>query len=339
MKTSDFYFDLPEELIAQRPTSSRGESRLLVLDRASGRWTHRMFRDLPECLPPDSVLVFNNSRVRKARVFGTSENGGKVEFLLIRPQTPTQWEVLCRKAQKQRTGKTFIFPEGLTATVVADLGDGKRLLRFSSDVTDDWLERNGRIPLPPYIRRNDDNDDQNRYQTVYASPSGSLAAPTAGLHFTNEIMEQLKRIGIPSIPVTLHVGLGTFLPVRTERIIDHKMHAEGYEIPESSAQLLEKALAEGKSLTAVGTTSVRTLESAWTGHEFRRGCNETSLFITPGYSFGPVKRMITNFHTPESSLLMLVSAFAGYDLIREVYQDAIKERYRFYSYGDAMLIL
>jgi S-adenosylmethionine:tRNA ribosyltransferase-isomerase len=340
MKTSDFCFELPEELIAQKPADSREKSRLMVLDREAQTWRHRMFSDLPDILPSDALMVFNDSRVRKMRIYGeTRGTGGKVEFLLVRSRTPRLWESLCRKSKKQFPGKTYDFPGGMSAVLSGSLPEGLKLLEFSSEIDENWLERYGHMPLPPYIRRGDNPEDQSRYQTVYARTPGSMAAPTAGLHFTNDILGKLSGKGIQTEHVTLHVGLGTFLPVRTEYIKDHKMHEEEYEITPGTAQRLENYLKAGKRLVAVGTTSVRTLESAWCGDSFKQGRQRTSIFISPGYEFKTIGHLLTNFHTPESTLLMLVSAFAGRDFIMAAYNEAVRERYRFFSYGDAMLIL
>lgn len=340
MKTSDFSFDLPDELIAQQPVSSREKSRLMVLDRRNGERRHMMFSDLPDILPVGGCLVFNDSRVRKVRVFGINEEtGGRVEFFLIRSRDQSTWEALCQKSQKQQPGKRFRFPGSQTATIVENLESGMKLLRFASPVEESWLDNYGHLPLPPYIRREDTLEDQSRYQTVYAAKPGSLAAPTAGLHFSPEILHAVESKGTERIHITLHVGLGTFLPVRSELIKDHRMHTEQYEISAESAIRLQSALSDNKPVTAVGTTSVRTLESAWNGKRFRTGLRETDIFITPGYRFQTVSHLLTNFHTPQSTLLMLVSAFAGTDLIREAYREAVAERYRFFSYGDSMLIL
>jgi S-adenosylmethionine:tRNA ribosyltransferase-isomerase len=371
LKLSDFYFDLPEELIAQYPAARRDESRLMVLDRSSGRREHHGVADLPGLLEPGSLLVFNNSRVRKARLPGRAvSTGAEREFLLLekldRPEGDAPsgggyvsapagrggsvlWRVMVRRGR--RPGSRYVFAGGLEAEIVGE--DGESLvLRFDRPIDDDWLDRHGRVPLPPYIKREAGGLDGERYQTVYAQETGSAAAPTAGLHFSPELLRSLGEAGIQTAFITLHVGLGTFLPVRTENIEDHRMHREIYTIGEEAASRIEKARKEGRKIVAVGTTSVRALESAWLSAgntpTLRRGEGSTAIFIYPGYRFKLVDQLFTNFHTPGSSLLMLVSAFAealagtkaatGRDLILESYAEAIREGYRFFSYGDAMLI-
>ena len=376
MKLSDFYFDLPKELIAQYPPVRRDQSRLMVLDRLSGRREHHGVAALPGLLEPGSLLVFNNSRVRKARLPGRAvSTGAEREFLLLEkldtpggaspgavpPGGGLLWRVMVRRAR--RPGSRYVFAGGVEAEIVGEDGEF-RVLRFDRPIDDDWLDRHGHIPLPPYIRRGDSGLDDERYQTVYAIKTGSAAAPTAGLHFSPELLKSLGEAGIESAFITLHVGLGTFLPVRTENIEDHRMHRETYTIDEEAAFRIERARAEGRKIVAVGTTSVRTLESAWLpagspgpaapggpppGEEgpgnapaLRRGEGSTGIFIYPGYRFQVVDQLFTNFHTPGSSLLMLVSAFAGpkagRELILESYAEAIQAGYRFFSYGDAMLI-
>ncbi len=338
METTDFSFDLPEELIAQFPTAERGASRLLVLDRAAGTRAHRLVSDIPDLVEPGTLMVFNDSRVRKARVYGAPRDAdGEVEFLLLDRLEPGLWRAMAKKAKRQKTGRRYTFPEGVGAEIEAEEGEF-RLLRFDRDIGDDWLDRIGHIPLPPYIKRADELEDSERYQTIYARAVGSAAAPTAGLHFTPAIMAALRDRGVETAFVTLHVGLGTFLPVRSARIEEHRMHEESYSIGEETAAAVERAKAEGRPVLAVGTTSVRTLESAWKDGCLVRGAGRTSIFIYPGYRFGVVDRLFTNFHTPESTLLMLVSAFAGREFILESYAEAVRERYRFFSYGDAMLI-
>lgn len=340
MKTRDFFFNLPEELIAQKPVQKRGESRLLVLDRHSGRISHSHICDLHTFLPENSVIIFNNSRVRKARIFGqTLESGGKNEFLLIEKLTSQKWLVMAKRAKKQRIGKEYIFPENITGKIIGE-EEQYRLLEFSKPVTDEYLDIHGHMPLPPYIKREDTQDDWERYQTIYSENVGSIAAPTAGLHFTDEIIESLKKKGITVNFVTLHVGLGTFLPVRTEFIADHKMHEEWYTVPDETAEAVNQAKKEGRRIIAVGTTSTRTLESAWRDGRLQAGTDKTDIFIYPGaHHFNVVESLVTNFHTPESSLLMMVSAFAGKETIDRAYEEAIAHRYRFFSYGDAMLML
>jgi S-adenosylmethionine:tRNA ribosyltransferase-isomerase len=339
MKTSDFLFDLPPELIAQVPTAERGASRLLVLDRGTGSLTHSSVADIGRFLEPGTVMVFNDSRVRKARIYGTStDSGSEVEFLLVRKETPTRWMAMAKKAKRQRMGRRYGFPEGLEGEVAGEEGELKEL-EFSAPLDDAWLERNGHMPLPPYIKRDDTITDAERYQTVYSRVTGSAAAPTAGLHFTDSILAGLRSKGIETVFLTLHVGMGTFLPIRSETIEEHHMHEEEFTVPDDTAARIEAAKREGRPVLAVGTTSVRTLESAWKDGNLVRGWQKTRLFIYPGYRFNVVDHMFTNFHTPGSSLLVLVSAFAGADRIRSTYAEAIKERYRFFSYGDAMLML
>jgi S-adenosylmethionine:tRNA ribosyltransferase-isomerase len=337
MKTSDFFFDLPQELIAQKPLPERSASKLLVLDRETGKVSHRSVSELPALVEPGTLMVFNNSKVRKARIYGEASTGGTVEFLLIRPIGETRWEALVSRAKKQKEGKSFSFPGGIIGTMAGGTGE-TRYVDFSIPIDDAYLERHGHVPLPPYIRREDTSDDESRYQTVYSAVSGSVAAPTAGLHFTPTILEELKKRGVEESFVTLHVGLGTFLPVRTEAVEDHRMHAEEFEIPRETAQAVNRAKREGRPVLAVGTTSVRTLESAFRDGEVKEGRRETRLFIYPGYRFQVVDSLFTNFHTPGSSLIILVSAFAGIEKVRKAYAEAIENRYRFFSYGDAMLI-
>ena len=339
METTDFSFELPEELIAQFPTAARGASRLLVLDRQAKTLEHRMVADIADLVEPGTLMVFNDSRVRKARVYGLpTDSDGEVEFLLLDRLSEGLWRAMAKKAKRQKPGRRYAFPEGVGAEIEAEEGEF-RLLRFDRDISDDWLDRNGHIPLPPYIKRSDEPQDSDRYQTIYARAVGSAAAPTAGLHFTPAIMDALRLRGVETAFVTLHVGLGTFLPVRAARIEDHRMHEESYSISEETASAVERAKAEGRTVLAVGTTSVRTLESAWNGGRLARGSGRTSIFIYPGYRFQAADRLFTNFHTPESTLLMLVSAFAGREFILKSYAEAVREKYRFFSYGDAMLIL
>jgi len=346
MKTSEFFFDLPEELIAQYPPAERGQSRLMVMNREKRLLDHRMVRELPEILEKGTLMVFNNSRVRRARLFGISEaSGAKAEFLLLKRIDPLSWLTLSKRTKRQKPGNRYVFDDA-SAEIQSVAVEGNLTLRFDRPIDDAWLDVHGHIPLPPYIRRQDSEDDAERYQTVYARKHGSAAAPTAGLHFTDELLSELKNAGMEIEFLTLHVGLGTFLPVRTENIEDHKMHEETYSISEEAACRIEKAKAEGRKVLAVGTTSVRTLESAWVedpslpgGGRLKRGEGSTSIFIYPGYTFKVVDCLFTNFHTPGSTLLMLVSAFAGRDFILESYEEAIKKGYRFFSYGDACLIL
>ena len=338
MKTTDFRFDLPEELVAQEPPARRGESRLMVLDRSGSAVVHAEIRDLASFIPPGAVMVFNDSRVRRARLFAATETGGKVELLLLRPEGDGRWAALTTRMAKQTVGRQLLLPEGVVATVVEERPD-ERVVSFSVEPDDAYLERNGHLPLPPYIRRADTVYDAERYQTVYAREHGSAAAPTAGLHFTPEILDGLRYEGVDLRFVTLHVGLGTFMPVREATVERHRMHEESYEVPADTARAVNAARADGRPVIAVGTTSVRTLESAWTDGELKAGRGDTDIFIYPGYGFQVVDGMLTNFHTPESTLLMLVSAFAGRERILDAYRQAAEARYRFFSYGDAMLIL
>jgi S-adenosylmethionine:tRNA ribosyltransferase-isomerase len=338
MKTQDFFFDLPPERIAQYPPAERGQSRLLVLDRGTGYRGQHLVGELPELLEPRSLLVFNNSRVRKARLRGMAEKtGARVEFLLLTKQDPLTWKTLVQRSNRRRPGSRYVFAQGVTAEITGAEGEF-RLLRFDRIIDDPWLDVYGHIPLPPYIKREDTPGDSERYQTVYAEPPGSAAAPTAGLHFTRELLGRLEAAGMETVFITLHVGLGTFLPVRTENIEDHPMHEEVFFIDEEAAERIERAKAENRKVVAVGTTSVRTLESAWKEGRLERGEGSTSIFIYPGYSFKAVDALFTNFHTPGSTLLMLVCAFAGRERVLETYSRAIREGYRFFSYGDAMLI-
>jgi S-adenosylmethionine:tRNA ribosyltransferase-isomerase len=343
MKTSHFYFELPEELIAQYPSDRRGASKLMVLDRALSGVSHHVINDLPSLLPEDSLMIFNNSRVRKARIYGSTENGGKVEFLLIKPLTQESgncWLSMVTKTKKQKPGKKYSFDGGLEGEIIRIEGS-HRVISFSKPVDDHWLDVYGRMPLPPYIKREDELNDAERYQTVYSKNTGSIAAPTAGLHFTDALLDSIKKRGIETAYISLHVGLGTFLPVRSENLEEHNMHSEDYEISAETALAVNTAVSNKRNIIAVGTTSVRTLEAEAlrNGRPFiEEGRRSTDIFIYPGKQFNIVNQMLTNFHTPESSLLMLVSAFAGKENIDKAYQNAIAHKYRFFSYGDAMLI-
>lgn len=347
MLTKDFSFDLPQELIAQMPSQKRGEDRLLLLNRKEKNLKDCMFSGLPGLIPENCLMVFNNSKVRKARIYGSpyGDNSKKNEFLLIKPvDTGFTWQVLTKNAKRKRAGDVFVFENGISGEVVNSAefdGTEFKLLRFNKKIDDSELEKIGHIPLPPYIKREDTFEDSNRYQTVYASIYGSIAAPTAGLHFTEPVLTAIKQKGIETASVTLHVGLGTFLPVRAENIEEHKMHTESFFISDETASLVEKAKKEKRPVLAVGTTSVRTLESAWDENTktLKRGCGETNIFIYPPYRFKVADCLLTNFHTPESTLLMLVSAFCGKDEILKAYSHAVEKKYRFFSYGDAMLII
>jgi len=337
VKTSQFSFDLPEDRIAQVPSADREAARLLVLDRASGAVSHSSVHDLASWINPGTLMVVNDSRVRKARVFGTRPDGASAEFLLLAQKGPDLWEAIAGRAGKPRVGAAFSFPEGVVARLESRDGE-RRLLRFEPPIDELWLERNGHVPLPPYIKRPDEAPDQERYQTVYARHVGSAAAPTAGLHLSSRLLDELDAKGVKIARVTLHVGLGTFQPIRSQDIEDHEMHEESYSIPTETKDLVDEAVRSGKGVLAVGTTVVRTLESAWGTDGLAAGDGATRLFITPGYEFKVVRRMMTNFHTPGSTLLVLVSAFAGRERILAAYGEAVQRGYRFFSYGDAMLI-
>ncbi|MCL2094369.1 MAG: tRNA preQ1(34) S-adenosylmethionine ribosyltransferase-isomerase QueA [Treponema sp.] len=350
MRTADFDFQLPGELIAQYPPPRRGESRLMVMDRRDRSISHRMVGDLPEILAQRGkpLMVFNNTRVRKARLFGRPRGPltgarGPVEFLLLQNLGEGRWEVFTKRARSRKEGELFLFgveDERRGTMIRKQEGETPAILSFDPPIDDSWLDQKGHIPLPPYIKREDQGEDQDRYQTVYATETGSAASPTAGLHFTEELLNRLDGAGMGRVFVTLHVGAGTFLPVRTEKVEDHTMHREYYRISDEAAGAIEEARAQGRPILAVGTTSLRTLESAWTeGGSLARGEGSSSLFIYPGFKFQVIDTLFTNFHTPGSTLLMLVSAFGGRDFILDAYNEAIKEGYRFYSYGDACLIL
>ena len=334
---ADFDFDLPAELIAQRPLAERAASRLLHV--RSDALADLRFTGLPQLVEPGEVLVFNDTKVIKARLYGRKPSGGKVEALIERQLGPTRASVLLRASHTPKDGNVLHFGEGANAAAATVVGrhDDVFELEFDRDVAD-VLDRWGRVPLPPYITHSDTAEDLARYQTVFAARPGAVAAPTAGLHFTAELLEALQARGALCVNVTLHVGAGTFQPVRTERIAEHRMHAERYEIDAAAAAAINTAKREGRRVTAVGTTSLRALESAAHDASVAAGPGETRLFITPGYEFRIVERLLTNFHLPRSTLLMLVSAFAGVERIRRAYAHAIARRYRFYSYGDAMLI-
>jgi S-adenosylmethionine:tRNA ribosyltransferase-isomerase len=339
MKTSDFRYELPPELIAQTPINRRDFSRLMRLDKTTGAVEHRRFYELPELLKAGDCLVLNDSRVIPARLFGRRESGGAVEVVLLRDRGEGVWECLTRPGRKTRTGTALSFGGGaLTAAVINEIEGGNRLIRFHYDgIFLEVLERLGKMPLPPYIH--EELKDAERYQTVYSRVSGSAAAPTAGLHFTKELLNTIADKGVGLHYVTLHVGLGTFRPVKAENIEDHEMHAEYCEIPAETARAVSAAKREGRRVVAVGTTSCRTLESRASGDgSVAPFSGFTNAFIYPGYTFKCADALITNFHLPESTLLMLVSALAGRENILRAYEEAVRERYRFFSFGDAMLI-
>lgn len=339
LKTQDFWYDLPEELIAQTPLQQRDASRLLVLDRESGTTEHRHFFDIIEYLQPGDCLVMNNSRVLPARLLGHRPTGGVVEVLLLRDLGDKKWECLCKPGRKMQVGNEVIFGEGeLTATVTAVQEDGNRVVEFHyQGIFLEVLERLGKMPLPPYIKA--ELSDQERYQTVYSKEVGSAAAPTAGLHFTNELLSRIREKGVKTAFVTLHVGLGTFRPVKAEEVTEHHMHSELCMISEETAQVLNETKGRGGRIICVGTTSCRTLESLVNPDgSFEAKSKWTEIFIYPGYTFKAMDALITNFHLPESTLVMLVSAFAGREHVLNAYAEAVRERYRFFSFGDAMLI-
>ena len=340
MKTHDFWYDLPEELIAQTPLQQRDSSRLLSLDRNSGEIRHRHFYDIIEDLRPGDCLVMNDSRVLPARLLGHRPTGGAVEILLLRDLGTKQWECLCKPGRKMQVGSRVIFGNGeLAAEVIEVKEDGNRIVRFEYDgIFLEVLERLGKMPLPPYIK--EELSDQERYQTVYSRAVGSAAAPTAGLHFTQELLEKIRQKGVQTAFVTLHVGLGTFRPVKADEISDHHMHSELCMINQETADLLNATRRSGGRIICVGTTSCRTLESLVKDDgSFSEKSKWTEIFIYPGYHFKAMDGLITNFHLPESTLVMLVSAFAGREHVLHAYEEAVKQRYRFFSFGDAMSIL
>ncbi|MBE6946608.1 MAG: tRNA preQ1(34) S-adenosylmethionine ribosyltransferase-isomerase QueA [Ruminococcaceae bacterium] len=339
MKTHDFWYNLPEELIAQTPLEQRDASRLLVLNRETGAVSHRHFYDVLDYLQPGDCLVMNDSRVLPARLLGHRPTGGAVEVLLLRDLGNKQWECLCKPGRKMQPGNEVIFGNGeLTATVKEVREDGNRVVEFHyTGIFLEVLERLGKMPLPPYIKA--ELQDQERYQTVYSREVGSAAAPTAGLHFTKELLEQARVRGIKTAFVTLHVGLGTFRPVKAEEITDHHMHSELCMMSAETAEMLNDTRKNGGRIICVGTTSCRTLESlAKDDGRFEAGSKWTEIFIYPGYRFKAMDGLITNFHLPESTLVMLVSAFAGRENVLRAYEMAVQERYRFFSFGDAMFI-
>lgn len=339
MNTSEFYYDLPQELIAQTPADPRDSSRLLVYNRAEGSVQHKIFRDIIDFLNPGDALVINDTRVIPARLYGKKQGTGRqVEFLLLNQLSGDTWEVILRPGRKLRPGDRVSFAEKLEAEILEKQEDGVTKVKFCFQGSfEALLDEYGNMPLPPYITKR--LEDRERYQTVYAKERGSAAAPTAGLHFTPELMENIKKKGVDIIPVLLHVGLGTFRPVKAERLEDHKMHSEYYSISEESAHRINAVRERGGRVIAVGTTSVRTLESAADQEgRVKEQSGNTDIFIYPGYRFRCVDALITNFHLPESTLLMLISAFMGKDQALEVYRLAVQEKYRFFSFGDAMFI-
>ena len=340
MKTSDFYYDLPPELIAQTPLEKRDESRLLCLDKATGEWSHHHFYELPDFLRPGDCLILNNSRVLPARLLGRRlPGGGACEVLLLQDKGDKVWECLLRPGKHLREGARVSFGDGeLTAEIAEVLPDGNRLVRFDYEgIFLEVLERLGKMPLPPYIK--EELQDQERYQTVYSKVNGSAAAPTAGLHFTPELLERIAAKGVGVGYVTLHVGLGTFRPVKEDEIEQHDMHSEYCTIPQETADLINRTKANGGRVICVGTTSCRTIES-WAGEDGTMTATGgwTNIYIYPGYRFKVMDALVTNFHLPESTLIMLVSALAGREHVLAAYEEAVRERYRFFSFGDAMFI-
>lgn len=339
MKTSDFYYDLPQELIAQTPVEPRDSSRLMVINRNEKSLEHKHFYDIIDYLQEGDCLIANNSRVLPARIYGTRSTGARVEFLLLTQVRTNVWECLAKPGKKAREGAEFSFGDIMTCKVLEVLENGNRIIEFfCEDNFFSALDRVGQMPLPPYITAK--LEDKERYQTVYSKELGSAAAPTAGLHFTPELLEKIKNKGVNIGYVTLHVGLGTFRPVKVDDVTNHKMHSEHYEVPEETAKLISQTKSKGGRVIAVGTTSCRTLESVATEHNGQVIPCEgfTDIFIYPGYEFKVLDGLITNFHLPESTLIMLVSAFADFDTIMNSYKTAVDEKYRFFSFGDAMAI-
>lgn len=340
LQKSDFYFDLPEELIAQDPLEDRSSSRLLVLDKETGETSHHIFKEVINYLNPGDCLVLNNTKVIPARLIGHKEDtGAAIEVLLLKRKENDIWETLVKPGKKCKPGTKIVFGEGLLhATVLETVEDGNRLIQFYYEgIFEEILDKLGEMPLPPYITHK--LQDKNRYQTVYAKYEGSAAAPTAGLHFTKELLKQIEEKGIDIAYVTLHVGLGTFRPVKVDNILEHHMHSEFYQVTKEAADKINKAKKEGHRVICVGTTSCRTVESAADENGMvKEGCDNTEIFIYPGYKFKVLDALITNFHLPESTLVMLVSALAGREHILNAYEEAIREKYRFFSFGDAMLI-
>lgn len=340
MDVKDFYYDLPQELIAQDPLLDRSSSRLMVLDKHTGEVQHKVFRDIIDYLKPGDCLVVNNTKVIPARLYGVREGTqGKIEILLLKRKENDIWEALVKPGKKCKPGTKVIFGEGLlTGEIIDVVEEGNRLIQFHYDgIFEEILDQLGQMPLPPYITHQ--LEDKNRYQTVYAKYDGSAAAPTAGLHFTPELLDEVRAMGVEIAEVTLHVGLGTFRPVKVENVLEHHMHSEFYQIEQSEADKINKAKAEGHRIISVGTTSTRTLESAADENGLLKETSGwTEIFIYPGYQFKVIDALITNFHLPESTLVMLVSALAGRENVLNAYAKAVEERYRFFSFGDAMFI-
>ena len=339
LKKSDYFYELPEAQIAQTPAEPRDSSRLLVYNRATGKSEDRIFRDIKEYLRPGDVLVINNTKVLPARLFAYTENGGRVEVLLLKRRDLNTWEVLVRPGKKAKPGVRLTVSEELSLTVLDRTETGERIVEFRFDgVFEDILSRVGSMPLPPYIHEK--LKDKDRYQTVYCKTDGSAAAPTAGLHFTKQLLAEIEAMGVQVAEVLLHVGLGTFRPVKEEDLTNHVMHSEFYRVDERAAEIVNAAKREGRRVIAVGTTSVRTLETVADENGFLRPCSgDTSIFIYPPYRFKCVDALITNFHLPESTLIMLVSAFMGRERCLALYKQAVEKKYRFFSFGDAMMIV
>lgn len=337
MLVTDFDYDLPQELIAQHPMEPRDHSRLLVVDKKTGEIEHEHFYDLVNYLKPGDVLVFNDTRVIPARLHGTKDTGAHVEVFLLTRRDATDWEVLVRPGKKLQVGAKINFSDELSCEVIEHTDFGGRVVRFKYDgIFEEILDRLGETPLPPYITA--PLEDKERYQTVYNRERGSAAAPTAGLHFTKELLQKIKEIGCEEVFVTLHVGLGTFRPVSEAKIEDHKMHKEFYTVSQEAADAVNKAKAEGRRIIAVGTTAVRTLEAAGADGQLHAGSSWTNIFIYPGYKFRLVDDLVTNFHLPQSTLLMLVSTLSTREIMLQTYKKAVEEKYRFFSFGDAMFI-
>ena len=340
MKTSDFYYELPQELIAQEPLEKRDHSRLMILDKVTGKIEHRHFYDIADMLNPGDTLILNDTRVIPARLYGIKEDtGGAIEFLLLNKHSLDTWEVILKPGRRAKPGARFVFGNGeLKAEILDIINDGNRLVKFEYEgVFENVLDKLGEMPLPPYITKK--LEDKDRYQTVYAKHNGSAAAPTAGLHFTPDLLEKVKARGVNIGYVTLHVGLGTFRPVKADDINEHKMHSEFYILPQETADLINRTKAEGGRIVSVGTTATRTLETAgMNGLPLKASTGWTDIFIYPGKEFHVIDALITNFHLPESTLIMLVSALAGRENVLNAYAEAVKERYRFFSFGDAMFI-
>lgn len=341
LKKSDFYFDLPQELIAQDPLEDRSASRLLVLNRKTGAVEHHTFREIMNYVRSGDCLVLNNTKVIPARLMGVKEDtGAAIEVLLLKRRDNDVWETLVKPGKKARPGAKIVFGDGcLRAEVLDVVEEGNRLIRFDYEgIFEEVLDRLGEMPLPPYITHK--LQDKNRYQTVYAKYEGSAAAPTAGLHFTEELLAQIEEMGVKIAYVTLHVGLGTFRPVKADNILEHQMHSEHYEVTPETAELINRTKESGRRVICVGTTSCRTVESAADENgRVQPGCGDTEIFIYPGYRFKVLDCLITNFHLPESTLVMLVSALAGRENVLAAYREAVEERYRFFSFGDAMLVI